>query len=104
MATRIEDFYEKTTKKFSYVVKVDGAVQDITSDTVTVYFYLDGEKKQEKEADVSGGSGLAEFTLTKTDTALTPGYYEYEVWWVLASGEQYLIDANDVEIKDSLKQ
>ena len=72
-----------------------------TGDIIKVDFES-GEKKIEKEADVSLGDGQYEVILTKTDTNVTPGNYDYEIWWVLSSGEQYVLEKDRVKIKDSI--
>ena len=99
----IKNFYEKTTKEFTGTITLDDSVADITSDTVTVYFLTkkEGTKKIEKDADVSLGSGQYKVTLSKTDTAVIPDRYRYEIWWVRSSGKEYLLEWGNVDIYDS---
>jgi hypothetical protein len=99
----VSNFYEKETKKFTGTIKVDGTAQDITSDTVTFYLMTKPNETPTltKQADVSLGSGQYEVTLTTTDTAVTPRLYYYEIWWVLSSGEEYVLESGQVNIKDS---
>ncbi len=89
----ISNFYEQQTKKFTGTVKVNGSVQDITSDTITLLLYdNEGVEQINKEADTSLGDGQYEVILTTTDTDLKPGNYDYEIWWKLSSGEEYPLE------------
>jgi hypothetical protein len=99
----LNNFYEKETNEFTGTVKVDGTAQDITGDSIT--FYLmdkpNGTAKITKNADVSLGSGQYTVFMSKSDTAITPGIYFYEIWWVLSNGEEYILEQGKVKVMDS---
>lgn len=98
----LKNFYEKTTHKIEVTINYNGAVPNITQDTVTIVFKTkkDGEAVLTKNADVStsGATGIAKFNLSKIDTALPPGNYYYEIFWTLSNSEEYVIDAGKVNI------
>lgn len=94
----IADFYVGTTKEFSVTCKINGVAQDIRSDTVTVRLKAnktdtDANAVLSKNADVAtqGASGVALFTLTTSDTEITPDRYYIDIEWVLAGGAEYIV-------------
>lgn len=94
----ISDFHVGTTKAFTVTCKINGVAQDIRNDTVTVRLKTnkgdtDANAALSKDADVAtqGENGVAIFTLTTSDTEITPGKYYIDIEWVLASGKEYVI-------------
>ena len=81
------DFYYKTTKSFDVTITVNGVVQDISGDTVTIILK---KKKQDSDAEAvllkesfeNTVSGVAKFIFTPTETNLPIGTYYYEIKWV----------------------
>jgi len=98
----LKDFYQKATKKFDVTINYNGAVPDITADTVSIIFKTkkDGETILTKNADVttSGAIGIAKFNLTTTDTNITHGRYYYEIFWTLSNSEEYVLIADEINI------
>lgn len=100
----ITNFYEKQTKKFTGTIILNNERPDLTSDTVTLYMYeAGGSGTLTKQADVSLGNGQYEMTLTPSDTEVTPGIWDYEIWWVRNIGEEYPLEKDKVTIFDSKK-
>ena len=98
MATTIEDFYAGESKNFTITLSIDGAAQDITSDTVTFrmkanYDDTDANAALSETANVAsqGASGAAIFTLEHSDTKdLTPGDYFWDIEWNISGGDEYV--------------
>ena len=99
----MESFSEKSTKKFTGQIWVNDVVQDITEDSVTIYFMTEPNTTPvvSKVADVSLGDGQYGVTLSKIDTAIIPQKYYYEIWWVLSNGEEYRLESSGVLVLDS---
>ena len=98
----ITNFFEETTKEFTGTITLNDATPDITSDTVTLYMYKKGSDDSiTKSADVSLGSGQYKVTLDTTDTDVSPGNWDYEIWWVKDTGETYVLETGKVIIYDS---
>ena len=101
--TNIRAFRRGTTKKFTVTLSVDGVVQDITLDTVTVTLKkdtVDASTVIEKNADVaiSGAAGKAIFELTTTETNIAERRYVIDVLWVLANGDKYVVYDAEIEV------
>jgi len=96
--TRISDFRAGETKRFTITCKIDGVAQNITSDTVRFTMKSnrsdsDASAAIQKDADVAtqGSSGVAIFTLTPTDTDVSPGSYFCDVQWIRSDGSEYVV-------------
>lgn len=99
----LNDFYKSTTKKFDVIINYNGTAPNITSDTVTMILKTSKGSSTitlSKNADVftSGGSGIAKFNLSKTDTSIPEGRYYYEIYWRTQSGEEYVLDEGEINI------
>lgn len=86
----LRNFYVKTSKVFKIELKFNGVTPDIKSDTVSIIFKkrktdLDSLAVLNKDADVytEGNLGIATFTLSIEDTAISPGSYFYEIKWTV---------------------
>lgn len=104
----INDFYKGTTKKFSVTILYNGSVPDITGDTVVFWLKknktdTDASAQIESSADVSAGDGVANFTISKTDTAIGKGAYYYEIVWNLATGEEYVLESGTVSVLERVE-
>jgi hypothetical protein len=102
----IADFRPGETKRFNVTCKINGAAQDITSDTVTVTIKdvkskTDQEALLQKTADVAtqGADGVAMFHLTPTDTKnITPVKAYLDIEWERTNGDKYIIHDQQIEI------
>lgn len=102
----MQSFYQKETKSFTAEIKVDGAIRDISGDSVTCIFKSDKsdtdvEAAITATADVSsqGASGIADFAIPKEDTDVTPGTYYWEIKWRYGDTEK-IIASSTVKIKE----
>lgn len=99
-------FYEKTTKSFSVLIKVNSAPQDLTEDQVLCIF-KDSKSDTDEAAvitvvgDVSekGSQGIASFVIPKEDTAVPPGEYVWEIKWIHGDAED-IVASSSVKIKE----
>lgn len=103
------DFYEKTTKVFDVLVYVNDTLQDITLDTVSIIFKkkkddTDAEAVLSKDADVTtkGSEGIAQFTLTSTETDLEVRNYYYEIRWITSTGRISILESDSVRVLDRI--
>jgi hypothetical protein len=99
-------FYVKENKAFDVEISVDGAVQDISEDSVTCIF-----KANKSDADSAavitavggvsseGSLGIAEFNIPKEDTDVDPGTYFWEIKWAHGDAEN-IIASSTVKIKE----
>jgi len=102
----LQNFYEKNTKSFSVTITYNGSNPNIVNDTVSFMLKVnksdtDANAKITKNADVTtyGASGKAVFELTPANTDIDPGYYYYEIKWVVAAtGQEYTLEVAPIEI------
>ena len=101
----LSNFYIKTTKAFNVYCYIDNVLQDIRLDTVSIIFKESKSDSDENAvisstANVSnnGIKGIAEFTLSPTDTDVNPRNYYYEIKWVTLGGDVYILDSDSVRI------
>ncbi len=100
--TRILSFHRGTTKTFDVVLSIDGVVQDITGDTVTVNIK---ERKADvalvinQDADVAtdGVNGRAIFKLLPATTDIEERKYVIDIRWVTAGGDEYVIYDDEID-------
>lgn len=88
---QLSDFYAKSEYDFDVTITYNGSNPDISGDTVTLYLIKDGTVSLTKEANVSGGSGVASFSISSTDSNLTPWNYEYLIIWTTSAGKSYVL-------------
>lgn len=100
----MRDFYQKTTKYWDTEIRVDNVKPDITSNTVTAIFKAnksdaDASAVITATADVatSGADGVAEFTLSVSDTTVTPAKLFYEIRWTI-DAVVYIIESSSVSV------
>lgn len=103
----ISDFYPGESKRFTVTITLNGTVQDIRSDTVTLRIKrrradADSVALLSKAADVTtqGASGVAIFDLDTSDTNLPPGRYPLDVEWVLSGGAEYILYDSAITVKE----
>jgi len=104
---QLSDFHAGTTKRFWIGFKLNGEAQDITPDTMTIRFKAnrtdpDSAAVIEKTADVSmrGVAGQGYFSLSPSDTNVTPGNYHVGIELERSNGDEYVLLDQVVEIKD----
>lgn len=100
----LKEFARGTTVIISGTIKIDGAVQDITSDTVTLTLKkkkddLDTAAPLQENADVSGGGGAVTFTLLPTETDIPARRYFYDILWVTSAAAEYVLESEEVQVK-----
>ena len=94
------------TKKIRVNVKQDGAVLDISSDTVHYFLKTletddDDDALVDVDADVvtAGSSGIADITIPKATTVdLTKGKKYYEIFLERSGGEEYILKTGEVYV------
>lgn len=99
----LEDFGQGTTVVISATIKIDGAVQDITSDTVTLTLKkkrddVDADAAIQQNAIVAAGAGLAVWTLLPAATNVPPRRYFYDILWVTSAAAEYLLESGEVKV------
>ena len=109
MADKIKNFLRGTTKRFTGICTINFAVQDITSDTVTIRFKKqksdsDDDAALTKSADVltEGSSGIAIFDLTPIETDIPVGNYYVEIFWITSGGDKYVIYDDTITVSEKV--
>ncbi len=101
-STRIQSFHRGTTKTFDVVLSIDGVVQNITGDTVTVNIKrrkVDVAAIIEQSADVAtdGANGRAIFKLLSATTEIEERKYVIDIRWIRSGGDQYVIYDDEID-------
>jgi hypothetical protein len=101
----LNDFARSTTVVINVSIKLDGAVPNITADTVTLTLKKsrrdsDGNAVIQQNANVAGGNGLAVFTLLPATTDVAPRRYFYDILWVTSGAAEYMLDSGQVKVLD----
>jgi len=109
MATKISDFYEDSSKKFTITIYYNNVIQDIRNDTVTMVLkrfttHASDTPDLSVNGDVStaGVSGQAIFTLIPSVTNIKPDLYQLEVNWVRADNSSYVIHRQMINVLNRL--
>ncbi len=81
--------YQKTSLDFDLDFSISGVIPNITDDTVALIVKKHKQNPDDKavlyvEADVTtkGSDGTAVFAISKDDTDISPGMYNYEIRWL----------------------
>lgn len=97
----ISDFMAGTTKIFTVAFTLNGTPADLSLDTVK--FLLRSKKSAAVVLSVDASlvnPNQVRFTLSNTDTNLTPGLYDWQVEWTRNTGEKYVPLYGEVTIYD----
>jgi hypothetical protein len=100
----LTDIYPGTTKTFTITVTdADDEAVDISGDTMTFRLKrrkgdLDTAALIERAASSLLVTGVASFTLTITDTDVTPGNYYADIEWVTAGGLIYIVYDKEIKV------
>ncbi len=89
----LTSFRTASTKKFTVKITYNGETPDITNDSVIINFKKTPDVSAPVELTASadtateGANGIAHFHIKANENTLEPGVYYYEIWWILANGE-----------------
>lgn len=103
---QLSNFPIGTTVIFTVTILSSGVAPDITGDTVTLTIKINKDYDDpgvlQKTADVTtqGGSGIAIFELTPSETAIAPMNYVYDIIWNTSTNKEYLLDTGSIKALD----
>lgn len=104
--TLINDFFPGETVAFIFDVSINDVAVDISADTLTMRIKnrkgdADGSAVISEDADVTSSpvTGRALFSLTPTETNITPEDYYLDIEWIRSDGSNYIVQDQDIRVK-----
>lgn len=106
----LPNFFEKSIFAFDIYVRYNGTLQNLVADTVTLMLKSDRDDEDSEavmsvSADTAtyGENGIAAFTITAADSAITPGTYQYDILWQSGTSIEEVIMSGSVTVMKRVK-